>query len=151
MTLSGLIPTLAAWMGVENVFFRHYFQLSGVGTEWANCHPGCLNRNRKCYSHLLGAYFWKGRLPGLWAGVCQPRMTTACSLVSGCVNFTSVLIEAESAFGFSFWVRAQTEVRYGVLKHAKVASSKKFLSSLKGKKIRAWRLNNARFPYPHCV
>ena len=32
-----------------------------IGTEWANSHPGCMNRRRKRYSHLLGGSFLAGK------------------------------------------------------------------------------------------
>ena len=31
-----------------------------AGTKWANFCPGCMNRPRKCYSHLL-VHFWQER------------------------------------------------------------------------------------------
>ena len=34
---------------------------SMVGTRLANSHPGCMNRLRKCYSHLLGGSFLAGK------------------------------------------------------------------------------------------
>ena len=51
-----------------------------VGTEWANYHSGCMNRLRKCYSHLLGKFI-SGR-EGL-LGSERRMMTIACSLMSG--------------------------------------------------------------------
>ena len=35
-----------------------------IGSEWVNSHPGCMNRQRKCYSHLLGVHSRQGRLFG---------------------------------------------------------------------------------------
>ena len=40
-------------------------QSAMVGTGWANSCPGCMDRLRKRYSHLVGANFWQGRLLGL--------------------------------------------------------------------------------------
>ena len=55
-----------------------------VGTEWANCHPGYMNRRRKRYSHLLGDSFLGGKAAWDLNGYLPPRMLTiACSLMSG--------------------------------------------------------------------
>lgn len=35
-----------------------------IGSEWVNSHPGCMNRQRKCYSHLLGVHSRQERLLG---------------------------------------------------------------------------------------
>ena len=35
-----------------------------IGSEWVNSHPGCMNRQRKCYSYLLGVHSRQGRLLG---------------------------------------------------------------------------------------
>ena len=32
-------------------------QSAMVGSEWANSCPGCMDRLRKCYSHLVGGPF----------------------------------------------------------------------------------------------
>ena len=32
-----------------------------VGTGWANFCPGCIDRLRKCYSHLAGGSFLAGK------------------------------------------------------------------------------------------
>ena len=53
-------------------------------------------------------------------------LTIACLLMVGVVKVTSLLIKAESALGFSFRVRAQTEMKIWCIKGMqllKVASS----------------------------
>lgn len=45
-----------------------------IGTVWAHSHPGCVNRLRECYSHLVGVHFWQGRLLGFRMGICQMRI-----------------------------------------------------------------------------
>ena len=47
---------MAARLGCESAMAR---------TGWANSCPGCMDRLRKRYSHLVGVHFWQGRLPGL--------------------------------------------------------------------------------------
>ena len=57
-----------------------------VGTGWANSHPGCMNRLRKHYSHLVGGLFLARNFKAAWAlsSICQPRMLTiACMSMSG--------------------------------------------------------------------
>ena len=49
-------------------------------------------------------------------GVWQPRvLTIACLLMSKMDKVTGLLIKSESPLGFIFGVRAQTDLRYGVL------------------------------------
>ena len=38
----------AAWLGCKRAM---------VGTGWANSHPGCMDRPRKYYPHLVGGSF----------------------------------------------------------------------------------------------
>ena len=40
-------------------------QSTMVGTGWANSHPGCMDRLRKHYSHLVGGSFLAGK--AAWA------------------------------------------------------------------------------------
>ena len=83
-----------------------------VGTEWANSRPGCMNRHRKCYSHLRGV--WQGRLHA-WtlSGYLPNENADYCMLINEWAWLRSrvCLFEAESALGFSFGVRAQTEIK----------------------------------------
>ena len=44
------------------------------GTRWANSHPGCMNRLRKHYSHLVGGSFLAGKT--VWAlSRCLPTQS----------------------------------------------------------------------------
>ena len=56
-----------------------------VRTRWANSHPGCMDRLRKCYSHLLGGSFLAGKAAYALSGCLTPPrvLTVACSLMSG--------------------------------------------------------------------
>ena len=98
--------------GLYVVAARLSNQRAMVGTEWANSCPSCTNRPRKKhYSHLLGVHFQQGRWLGLWAGICQSRMLTNIACLLSMVKFTSMLIiKARSGLGFSFGVRARTEM-----------------------------------------
>ena len=50
-----------------------------VGTEWANAYPGCMDRLRKCYSHLVGA----GKATwGSWGGCLMTNSADHCMLVN---------------------------------------------------------------------
>ena len=87
-----------------------------VGTRWANSCPGCMDRLRKHYSHLVGGSFLAGK--ATWA-----LMTTEGAdyymLVNewACmVKVTSLLVKAESGLGFSFGVRAWTEMEIWCVK-----------------------------------
>ena len=42
-----------------------------VGSRWANSHPGCMSRLRKCYSHLVGGSFLAGKASWAPSG-CLP-------------------------------------------------------------------------------
>ena len=57
-----------------------------VGTEWANFHPGCMNRRRKHYSHFLRGSFLAGK--AVWTltryfATENPDYVHACLLMSG--------------------------------------------------------------------
>ena len=56
-----------------------------VGTEWVNSCPGCMNRHRKRYSHLLGGSFQAGKVAWALSGYLPTENadTIACSLLSG--------------------------------------------------------------------
>ena len=50
-----------------------------VGARWANCCPGCMDRLRKHYSHLLGGSFlaWKAQ-----SGCLTTESADYCMLVN---------------------------------------------------------------------
>ena len=54
-------------------------QSAMVGTGWANSCPGCMDRLRKRYSHLVGSSFLAGKVAWTLSGC----MTIACLLMSG--------------------------------------------------------------------
>ena len=45
------------WGDMHMVAARLGCQSAMVGTGWANSCPGCMDRLRKCYSHLVGGSF----------------------------------------------------------------------------------------------
>ena len=53
-----------------------------IGTGWAHSHPGCVNRLRERYSHLVGVHFWQGRLLGFRMGICQMRIQKRLGLIN---------------------------------------------------------------------
>ena len=56
MLAQGDMQIVAAWLGSQSAM---------VGTGLANCRPGCMDRPRKCYSHLVGGSFLAGK--GAWS------------------------------------------------------------------------------------
>ena len=59
-------------------------QSAMVGTGQANFCPGCMNRLRKRYSHLVGGSFLAGKAAWTLSGCMTTRvLTIACSLMSG--------------------------------------------------------------------
>ena len=53
-----------------------------VGTEWANSHPGCMGRHRKCYSHILGGSCLAGKVAWTLSGYLPTENTDYCILVN---------------------------------------------------------------------
>ena len=58
-------------------------QSAMVGTGWANSCPGCMDRLRKRYSHLVGSSFLAGKVAWTLSGCMTTERTIACSLMSG--------------------------------------------------------------------
>ena len=65
--LQGAMHMAAARLGCKRAM---------VGTRWANSHPGCMNRLRKHYSHLVGGLFLAGKAAWALSGIC--RLLHAC-------------------------------------------------------------------------
>ena len=60
-------------------------QSTMVGTGRANSCPGCMDRLRKCYSHLVGGSFLAGKAAWALSGCMTTESADiACSLMSGC-------------------------------------------------------------------
>ena len=53
-----------------------------VGTEWTNFHPGCINRQRKCYPHLLGGLFLAGKAAWALSKYLSVRNADYCMFVN---------------------------------------------------------------------
>ena len=83
-----------------------------VGTGWSNSCLVCTNRLRKHCSHLVGSSFLAVKVFSA-LNVCWPKMLTKqSSLMSRRGRVTSLLIIiAASTLGFSFGVRARTEMK----------------------------------------
>ena len=53
-----------------------------VGTGWANSHPGCTSRLRKCYSRLLGGSFLAGKAPWALSGCLVTENADYCMVIN---------------------------------------------------------------------
>ena len=80
-----------------------------VGTGRASCNPGCMNKLRN--THIVGGSFPAGKAASVLSGCLSTENADYCMLVNEWVKVTSLLIEAESASGLSFGVRAWTEMK----------------------------------------
>ena len=57
-------------------------QSAMVGTGWANSCPGCMDRLRKCYSHLVGGSFLAGKVAWTLSGCMTTESAEYCMLVN---------------------------------------------------------------------
>ena len=57
-------------------------QSAMVGTGWANSCPGCMDRLRKRYSHLVGGPFLAGKVVWTLRGCMQTESADYCMLVN---------------------------------------------------------------------
>ena len=80
-----------------------------VGTGWANSCPGSMDRLRKCYSHLVGGSSLAGKVVWALSGCLTTESHDYCMLVNEWA-WSSLLAKARSGLGFSFGVRAWTEM-----------------------------------------
>ena len=53
-----------------------------AGTRWANSHPGCMDRHRKHYSHLVGGSFLAGKAAWALSGCMATESADYCMLVN---------------------------------------------------------------------
>ena len=99
-----------------------------VGTGWANSCPGCMDRLRKCHSHLLGSSFLAGKAAWALSGCLITESADYCMLVNKWAWLKSRV--CLSGLGFSFGVRAWTEMEIrcvkGMYRLKLVSSEKKF-------------------------
>ena len=83
-----------------------------VGTVWANSCPGCMDRLRKCYSHLVGGSFLAGKAAWALRGCLTTESANHCMFVNEWAWLRSRLyllrLEVESELGQKW--------RYGTLK-----------------------------------
>ena len=107
-------------------------KMTMVGTGWVNSRPGCMRRLRKRYSHLSGGLFLAGKASWSLSGCSPIESAYYCMLVNkmGMVNVTCLLAKAGSGVGFSFGVRAWTEMKIrcfkGMHRLKLISSEKKF-------------------------
>ena len=71
--LQGDMHIVAARLGCQSVM---------VGTRWANSCPGCMNRLRKRYSHLVGGSFLAGKVAWTLSGCMTTESADYCMLVN---------------------------------------------------------------------
>ena len=57
-------------------------QSTMVGTRWANSCPGCMNRHRKHYSHLVGGLFLVGKTAWNLSGCLTTESADYCMVVN---------------------------------------------------------------------
>ena len=57
-------------------------QSAMVGTGWANCCPGCMDRLRKHYSHLVRGSFLAGKVAWTLSGCMTTESADYCMLVN---------------------------------------------------------------------
>ena len=57
-------------------------QSAMVGTEWSNSCPGCMDRLRKHYSHLVGGSFLAGKVAWTLSGCMTTENADYCMLVN---------------------------------------------------------------------
>ena len=57
-------------------------QSTMVWTRWANSYPGCMDRLRKRYSHLVGGSFLAGKVAWTLSGCMTTESADYCMLVN---------------------------------------------------------------------
>ena len=62
-----------------------------VGIEWSNSSPSCMNRCRKCYSHLFGDSFLAGKSAWPLSRYLPTEIADYCMLMRLKVHLGSVL------------------------------------------------------------
>jgi len=82
-----------------------------VGTRWANSNLCCMNRLRIPHSHLVRDSFLAGKTTWGLSGHLPSENADYCILIN---ELASLL--HESSPGFSFWVRAQTEIKIPMMR-----------------------------------
>ena len=77
-------------------------QSAMVGTRWANPCPGCPDKFRKHYSHLVGGSFLAGKAAWALSGYMTTESADHCMLVNEWVWSRSA--KAGSGLGFRFGI-----------------------------------------------
>ena len=93
-------------------------QSTMVGTRWANSFPGCMDRLRKCYSHLVGGSFLAGEAAWVLSGCLTTESADYCMLVKEWVLLRSrdCLLRLEVDLGSVLESELGHKWRYGALK-----------------------------------
>ena len=87
-------------------------QSAMVGSGWANSCPGCMDRLRKRYSHLIGGSFLAGKVAWALSMCLTTESAHYCMLINEWAWLRSrvCLLRLEGGLGFSFGVGAWTEM-----------------------------------------
>ena len=93
-------------------------QSAMVGTGWANSCPGCMDRLRKRYSHLVGSSFLAGKVAWTLSGCMTTKSTDYCMLVNEWAWSRSrvCLLRLEVDVGSVLESELGQKWRYGALK-----------------------------------
>ena len=72
-----------------------------VGTGWANSHPGCMSRLKKCYSRLSGGSFLARKVSWALSGSLTIESADYCMLVNEWARLRSqvCLLSLKGHFG----------------------------------------------------
>ena len=108
------------------------YERAMVGTGWATSRPDCMDRLRKHYSHFSGGWFLASKAAWTLSRCMTTESADYYMLVNEWVWSKSqvCLLCLEVDFGFSFGVRAWTEIEIRCEKGMhmlKVVSSDKFM------------------------
>ena len=93
-------------------------QSAMVGIRWANSCPGCMDRLRKRYSHLVGSSFLAGKVAWTLSGCSTTGSADYCMLVNEWVWLKSrvCLLRLEVDLGSVLESELGQKWIYGVLK-----------------------------------
>ena len=93
-------------------------QSAMVGTGWANSCTGCMDRLRKCYSHLVGGSLLAGKVAWSLSGCLKTESADYCMLVNEWAWLRSQVcsLRLEVDLGSVLESELGQKWRYGVLK-----------------------------------
>ena len=93
-------------------------QSTMVGTGWANSCPGCMDRLKKRYCHLVGGSFLAGKAAWAMSGCLPTKCADYCMLVNEWAWLRSrvCLLRLEVDMGSVLESELGKKWRYGALK-----------------------------------